>query len=101
MASTFADGTVLLPSFPPDNTIELASVKDSKIIGVSVYSSRAEITRLFKFSVKPGLNQVVVLGLPTVLDKDSFRRAFVSFRLRGQAYSCIQQGRRAWHRDHP
>ena len=76
MTSTFADG---LPSFPPDNTIKLASVKDSKIIGVSVYSGRAEITRLFKFSVKPGVNQVIVLGLPTVLDKDSFRRAFVSF----------------------
>ena len=72
MALTSADG-VALPPFPPDNAVELVSVKDSKIISVSVYSGRAEITRLFKFTVKSGLNQVIVLGLPRVLDKDSLR----------------------------
>ena len=72
MASTSTD-VVELPPFPTDNTIELVSVKDSKIVSVSVYSGRAEITRLFKFTVKSGLNQVAIIGLPRVLDKDSFR----------------------------
>jgi len=72
MTSASAEG-VALPPFPADHAIELVSVKDSKIISVSVYSGRAEITRLFKFTVKSGLNQVLVQGLPRVLDKDSFR----------------------------
>ncbi|KAJ3505838.1 hypothetical protein NLJ89_g7202 [Agrocybe chaxingu] len=40
------------PVFQVVNTINLESIKDSKIISVSVYSGRAEITRLFKFNVK-------------------------------------------------
>jgi hypothetical protein len=58
-------------------SIELVSVKDSKIISVSVYSGRAEITRLFKFTVKSGLNQVAILGLPRVMDRDSLRCVFL------------------------
>ncbi|TFK31126.1 hypothetical protein BDQ12DRAFT_307927, partial [Crucibulum laeve] len=34
---------------------------------------RAEVTRLFKFGVKTGQNQVNISGLPNVLDQDSFR----------------------------
>lgn len=74
------DGGIVLPPFPADNVIELVSVNDSKIIGVSVYSGRAEITRLFKFIVKSGLNQVCIQGLPKALDKDSFRYGFLSLR---------------------
>lgn len=43
------------PSFEP-RAIELVSVNDSKITNVSLYSSRAEITRVFRFEVKVGLN---------------------------------------------
>jgi hypothetical protein len=68
MASTSADRP-----FPTDNAIELVSTKDSKIINVSIYSGRAEITRLFCFTVKSGLTQVAILGLPRALDKDSLR----------------------------
>jgi len=73
MASSGTASGVAPPPFPPNNTIELVSVRDSKIASVSVYSSRAEITRLFKFDVKAGLNHVSVSGLPSVLDKDSLR----------------------------
>ncbi|KAF8959143.1 hypothetical protein BDZ97DRAFT_1839119 [Flammula alnicola] len=61
------------PAFQPVNTIELASVKESKIISVSVYAGRAEITRLFKFTVKTGQNQLNIIGLPAVLDQESFK----------------------------
>ncbi|KAF8636223.1 hypothetical protein AX17_003709 [Amanita inopinata Kibby_2008] len=55
------------------NSIDLTSTKDSKILGVSVYSGRAEITRLFTLSVKTGQNQITINGLPNVLDRDSLR----------------------------
>ncbi|KAF5374158.1 hypothetical protein D9615_008861 [Tricholomella constricta] len=61
------------PPFQPTNEIELVSTESSKIIGVSVYNGRAEITRLFKFEVRKGQNQVTINGLPTVLDQDSLR----------------------------
>ncbi len=60
------------PSFEP-HCINLVSIKDSKITNVSLYSSRAEITRAFKFDVRVGLNQVHIAGLPNVLDKDSLK----------------------------
>ncbi|CAA7265466.1 unnamed protein product [Cyclocybe aegerita] len=61
------------PAFQVVNTIDLVSTRDSKIISVSVYSGRAEVTRLFKFNVKTGQNQLNIVGLPRVLDKESFR----------------------------
>jgi hypothetical protein len=61
------------PPFGPPNVIELSSVEASKIVGVSLYSGRAEITRLYKFAVKTGQNQVVIDGLPDVLDHQSLR----------------------------
>ena len=66
------------PAFEPVHTLELVSVNDSKIIGVSVYSGRAEVTRLFSFSVHTGQNQVNISGLPNVLDQASFRCAGVT-----------------------
>jgi hypothetical protein len=62
------------PAFEPGPTaIELQSATDSKITAVSLYSTRAEITRLYKFAVKTGQNQVVVSGLPNVLESESLR----------------------------
>jgi N-terminal domain of unknown function (DUF4140) len=60
------------PPFQAVNVIELDSVSDI-ITGVSVYSSRAEVTRLFKFNIKTGQNQVNISGLPIVLERDSLR----------------------------
>jgi len=60
------------------NTIELVSAKDSKITIVSVYSGRAEVTRLFKFTAKTGQNQLNITGLPRVMDQDSLRCIYFS-----------------------
>ncbi|TDL23087.1 hypothetical protein BD410DRAFT_814727 [Rickenella mellea] len=56
------------PPFEPINVIELSSVESSKIVSVSLYSGRAEITRLYKLDVKTGQNQVTITHLPNVLD---------------------------------
>ncbi|KAF7318762.1 DH domain-containing protein [Mycena chlorophos] len=61
------------PSFERTSAIELQSVAASKIIAVSLYSSRAEVTRLYKIAVKTGLNQVNISGLPNVLETESLR----------------------------
>lgn len=73
--------TEVPPSFEP-HAINLVSVQDSKITNVSLYSSRAEITRVFKFSVKVGLNQVNVSGLPNALDQKSLKYASLTTYLR-------------------
>ncbi|KAH6907626.1 hypothetical protein BKA70DRAFT_1189603 [Coprinopsis sp. MPI-PUGE-AT-0042] len=66
--------TSLLPPFEASvNAIQLHSVKDGKILGVSVYTGRAEVTRSFKFAIKTGQNQVSVLNLPNAMDQESFR----------------------------
>ncbi|KAJ7101545.1 hypothetical protein B0H15DRAFT_919820 [Mycena belliarum] len=61
------------PAFESAGVIELQSAVDSKITGVSLYSSRAEITRQYKFTVKTGHNQVAILGLPNLLETESLR----------------------------
>lgn len=61
------------PIFEPINAVELLSTEKSKIVGVSVYSGRAEVTRIFKFTVRTGQNQVTINGLPNVLDQESLR----------------------------
>ncbi|KAJ7046404.1 hypothetical protein C8F04DRAFT_1387935 [Mycena alexandri] len=61
------------PAFEPVGSIELRSLVDSKIIGVSLYSNRAEITRVYKFAVKTGQNQVNISGLPNILEAESLR----------------------------
>lgn len=58
---------------PPANTIELVSVDNSKIVGISLYPNRADITRHFKFTAASGLNQVQISGLPNVLEDDTVR----------------------------
>ncbi|KAF9465725.1 hypothetical protein BDZ94DRAFT_1320026 [Collybia nuda] len=61
------------PPFQQAHVIELNSVVDSKITGVSVYTGRAEVTRVFRFSVQMGQNQLTINGLPNVLEPDSLR----------------------------
>lgn len=65
-------GTDVPPSFEP-HAINLISEKDSKITNVSLYPSRAEVTRTFKLNVNVGLNQANITGLPNVLDEDSLK----------------------------
>jgi hypothetical protein len=55
------------------NFINLSAFEDSKIAGVSLYSGRAEVTRLFKFEIKAGQNKVTILELPRLLQEDSLR----------------------------
>jgi hypothetical protein len=61
------------PAFEATSSIELQSIADSKITGVSVYPSRAEVTRLYKFAVRTGQNKVNISGLPNVLEVESLR----------------------------
>ncbi|KAJ7456148.1 hypothetical protein FB451DRAFT_1099072 [Mycena latifolia] len=60
------------PAFEPASSIDLQSA-DSKITGVSLYPTRAEVTRLYKFAVKTGQNQVNISGLPNLLEAESLR----------------------------
>ncbi|TDL13136.1 hypothetical protein BD410DRAFT_833371, partial [Rickenella mellea] len=66
------------PPFEPINLVEISSLENSKITGVSLYSGRAEITRLYKFKIKTGQNQVTIIGLPRVLDQSSLRHVVIS-----------------------
>ena len=75
MSST--EGAEAPPPFKPGEAIQLDAADDSKIIGVSVYTGRAEITRLFRFTVQTGQNQVIINGLPNVLEHDSLRLVFL------------------------
>jgi hypothetical protein len=61
------------PAFEPLSSIELNSATDSVIVGVTLYPSRAEVTRRYTLSVKTGLNQVKIGGLPRVFDTHSLR----------------------------
>ncbi|TFK24426.1 hypothetical protein FA15DRAFT_655968 [Coprinopsis marcescibilis] len=61
------------PPFQDTHVIELISGVASKITGMSVYTSRAEVTRLFKLELGTGKNRIIIDGLPTVLDADSVR----------------------------
>jgi hypothetical protein len=64
------------PPFEPTNVVDLVSVDNSKIINVSLYTGRAEITRLYKFPVRTGQNLVNINGLPNVMDQESLRYDF-------------------------
>ncbi|KAJ2933422.1 hypothetical protein H1R20_g3674, partial [Candolleomyces eurysporus] len=67
--------TALVGSPPPfeQHVVQLESTVDSKITGVSVYSDRAEVNRVVRFSVKRGQNQAIISGLPNALSHDSLR----------------------------
>ena len=61
------------PAFEGSHTINLDAQKDSKISSVSLYPDRAEVTRVFRFAVRTGQNQVVITSLPWVMGKESLR----------------------------
>ena len=65
--------TEILPAFDAPNAVSLSAQKDSKILSVSVYPGRAELTRLFPFAVNTGLNEVKITDLPIAIDQQSFR----------------------------
>ncbi|KAF8148202.1 hypothetical protein B0H34DRAFT_833314 [Crassisporium funariophilum] len=56
-----------------NNAMILVSSEGSKITAVSLYSGRAEVTRLFKFDIKAGQNQILIKGLPRTLLENSLR----------------------------
>ncbi|KAK1226625.1 hypothetical protein PQX77_010396 [Marasmius sp. AFHP31] len=53
--------------------IRLNHTEAGKMIAVSLYGTRAEITRSFKSTVKEGQNSVEIEGLPWALIQDSLR----------------------------
>lgn len=60
------------------NVLDLSAVTDSKITHISLYSSRAEVTRTCTFKIKPGVNKVKLNGLSNDLDTNSLR--YVAFK---------------------
>ncbi|KAF8989095.1 mucoidy inhibitor A [Cyathus striatus] len=70
---SIAATTIEPPPFEGPNSVKLQSSKDGKITHVSVYPSRAHITRRFKLPLKIGQNFITISGLPKVLDDDSIR----------------------------
>ncbi|KAK7043123.1 hypothetical protein VNI00_008477 [Paramarasmius palmivorus] len=66
--------STLSQKLPEDiHWIGLSSSNGSKITGVSLYGTRAEICRQFKFGVKKGFNQVRITELPWSMVDDSLR----------------------------
>lgn len=76
MANPTTNDVPAPPPFELTNVVDLVSVDDSKIINVSLYAGRAEITRLYKFPVRTGQNLVKINGLPNAMDKESLRYMF-------------------------
>ncbi|KAL0946271.1 hypothetical protein HGRIS_012523 [Hohenbuehelia grisea] len=66
------------------HAIELVSVEASKIKNVSLYTGRAEVTRVYPFEAKAGKNKVKISGLPSVLHVNSLR-----VRVEGQGTGTI------------
>lgn len=55
------------------NTVELNAQNHSQITNINLYSGHAEITRLFKFKIKAGSNNLIITGLPRAFQQDSLR----------------------------
>lgn len=58
------------------NVVQVASIQESRITHVSLYSGLAEITRVYKVKLKAGDNKVVISELPNKLVQDSVRSVF-------------------------
>jgi len=54
-------------------SVQLDTVTDSKISNINLYSSRAEISRIYKFAVAQGVNQLIIRNLPDVLENETLR----------------------------
>nr|GAT47653.1 predicted protein [Mycena chlorophos] len=57
----------------PTAPIELQAATASRITSVSVYAARAEVARVFHVGLTTGTNQLVIGGLPTILEHESLR----------------------------
>ncbi|KAG6914591.1 hypothetical protein DXG01_016425, partial [Tephrocybe rancida] len=55
------------------NTVELASILDSKLTKVNLHPSRAVLSRAFLVTVTAGNNRIVISGLPLAVVKDSVK----------------------------
>ena len=57
------------------NEIKLGMAQEieGKVVNVSLYANRADISRAYRFKVASGQNQVAISGLPNVLDSSSIR----------------------------
>lgn len=65
---------ILTETTPADaHLVELDTTKDSRITNVSLYSSKAEVSRLYKFTPVAGANKLVISGLPNALENDTLR----------------------------
>lgn len=75
------------PPIYPINEIKLGRGQEveGKIVNVSLYANRADVSRAYRFKVASGQNQVVIFGLPNVLDQSSIRyverNAYLELRL--------------------
>ncbi|KAJ6533516.1 hypothetical protein B0H19DRAFT_1186123 [Mycena capillaripes] len=82
------------PAFEPLSSIELTSATDSVIVGVTLYPSRAEVTRRYTLSVKTGLNQVKIGGLPRGFDTNSLRASVQGTATIHDVTTSQERGRR-------
>ncbi|KAH8810172.1 hypothetical protein DL96DRAFT_1627895 [Flagelloscypha sp. PMI_526] len=64
------DATIIEPSFTEQTLI---SINDSTIAHISLYPGRAELSRLFQVTVRPGQNVFTINGLPNGIDQSSLR----------------------------
>lgn len=68
------------PTFCPIiNEINVSAEKESRIIGVTLYPTQAEVTREVTFRVATGQNKVIVSDLSSYLDPSSLRSVFRVF----------------------
>ncbi|KDQ11504.1 hypothetical protein BOTBODRAFT_35378 [Botryobasidium botryosum FD-172 SS1] len=70
------DAASIASTAAPDaqtNIIRLVSADVSTIASVSLYGSRAEITRVAKFDLQAGQNRVTITGLPGVMVEKTLR----------------------------
>ncbi|KAJ7208926.1 hypothetical protein GGX14DRAFT_453628 [Mycena pura] len=82
------------PAFEPPSSIELNSARDSVIVGVTLYPSRAEVTRCYTVPVKTGLNQIKIGGLPRVFDTHSLRASVEGAATIHDVTASTERGRR-------
>ncbi|TRM69269.1 hypothetical protein BD626DRAFT_9046 [Schizophyllum amplum] len=79
--------------------VELDSTKDSKIAGISLYSGRAEVTRIYTLALRTGQNSVVINGLPDIMDHQSLRMGGIVCKnlWRGIATLTVQRSHISTH----
>ncbi|KDQ13209.1 hypothetical protein BOTBODRAFT_188728 [Botryobasidium botryosum FD-172 SS1] len=72
----FPDTASLTSTIAPEtqtNVVQLVSADVSTITGVSLYGSRAEITRIAKIDLEAGQNRITITGLPSAMLEETLR----------------------------